>query len=157
MISSSTCKPVASSRAFKPFSAHCTNAVKSPTRISRHASSGRTPQQTEPLTPQEGHQNKHHALAQRLFSAALAASVMLSSDAAVAIGPVSVKLEELQISKTDCGGEFKTKIPLLFSWTALTTWHAATLGHCSHFNPCDVYTMISARLYAQLVSQLLEV
>jgi len=102
---SSTCKPVASSRAFKPFSAPCTNALKGPTRISRHASSGRTPQQT--LTPQEGHQQ--HALAQRLFSAALAASVMLSSGAAVAIGPVSVKLEELQISKTDCGGKFKTK------------------------------------------------
>jgi hypothetical protein len=50
-------------------------------------------------------ENSQATITQRLFSAALAASVLLSSGAAFAIGPVSVKLEDLQVSKTDCGGE----------------------------------------------------
>lgn len=43
---------------------------------------------------------------QRLLTAALAASLLLGGvpSAAVAIGPVSVKLEDLQVSRTDCGG-----------------------------------------------------
>jgi hypothetical protein len=51
---------------------------------------------------------------QRLASAALAAFLLLSSGAAFAIGPVSVKLEDLQISRTDCGGG------LLCFWTPVT-------------------------------------
>jgi len=60
----------------------------------------------------------HPALAQRLVSAALAASVMLSSGSAVAIGPVSVKLDELQVSKTDCGAGISTVGGVTFSGAA---------------------------------------
>jgi hypothetical protein len=49
--------------------------------------------------------NAQATITQRVFTAALAASVLVSSGAAFAIGPVSVKLEDLQVSKTDCGGK----------------------------------------------------
>ena len=48
---------------------------------------------------------RDNSLQQRMLSAALAASLLLGAGPAFAIGPVSVKLEDLQVSKTDCGGE----------------------------------------------------
>lgn len=86
--------------AYKPFLAHSPN-VTSVQRCARASAASRTRQ---PCGSSEG-EGPLTTLPQRLLTAALAASVLLGSGSAVAIGPVSVKLEDLQISQTDCGGE----------------------------------------------------
>lgn len=87
--------------AHKPFVAH----TLWKTHVQRCARASAASRTRQPCGSSEGEGTLTTTLSQRLLTAALAASVLLGSGSAVAIGPVSVKLEDLQISQTDCGGE----------------------------------------------------
>jgi hypothetical protein len=87
--------------AYKPFVAHSPAS----THVQRCARASAASRTRQPCGSSEGEGALTTTLPQRLLTAALAASVLLGSGSAVAIGPVSVKLDDLQISQTDCGGE----------------------------------------------------
>lgn len=114
MISGSAKQQVARRASHKPFSS---TTVRVSSRVCTRASRSSSTRQSNSIqTASPLAEGPQATITQRLFSAALAASVLLSSGTAFAIGPVSVKLEDLQVAKTDCGGEL-----YLCDWAACTT------------------------------------